>query len=1140
MVVPVLTLDPSLNIRAKPKYPVYENQLGDGYTANEPAASNILIEWELSAVLTKAESDSVSADLTLYNGFIPFQWQPYPTYPKRTYVCKEWKLTSKGTNGVTNIYAFSATFLEDSSGACLELLDEFSENDILDLLDGADLFLFTYTRNTLPFLLNANSISVNSFHPLLKKGSYLPASSGTTLGQALGSKASLAAYQQTNDVAWLNRAVAMAQALIANYYRGATIPLQGAENTLFMPHRLINVKEPLVSKGTLVNPPLNSGHFSEVFTFTNGVATIPGGLLSNVYKVYSLTGRLLWNYVKAPVISGTEYVVSYWVSNYELNGTNYAMNKSSESITGDPFLQTAEPAGKVVLQNTSFNGNLIVVYSDYSGETIGTNTLFEIDPITRPLVGNEVSFAFDAAPYLYEAFTLLASETEDTSWARAAAATRYTTIQNANVQATSYFYKKEVFPDPLRWPGSQIFYLNNANGGSTSRVTFGDKTDWLQINSNLSATPLTQATEFQNASTIVTAFTDSTITVEAESSVGTVLTVTLSTSANTSAKTDLYSVYLVLLGDILRGRTYNIREFIRWSRGPNIGDVVAGGDQYLVWHPRISDNPVYTLADSESVVSTYLADSSYKFDEGTELEFITDVLVSRIELTRRVTAKAGLILIQGNGASFGAQAFAPPKVVLKVSGTDIRLVFTDAADNKFAVTIPATGEWTEYNDGWLGVTAVEHSFAPNTGAQIKAIEFEVLTSRVTAVIDVFYVGNAPLERLNLPSQIYKGVITSNVRGANSLFIGDFKQDSNPLDLLLYSPGIWPATATAIDGVVEAWTGEPYTGYQNPHIWLEWGVTANAQNVFNFLAAAQEAYVAQVPNSQIGPFAPVFNWASWDTLSVRQQDINKFSWLGADPNVDWSVYQFRALEAAAKAWTLVPTNPIAQKLVMRFLTFLNNNYYGRLTLKPLTTFDNLGGLPFAESNDPQSAALLLKTAIYANLAGGNENITFPLILHCYRYLKSEYINTGVMAGSFAKSQSTFTQSSIDYKEYYFNAHMEVVDALSLLNQYRNELTVPPCGLIYLDGRASELFDATFYLATYSDVQPLIASGTYADAYDHYLKVGQSEGRFFYFDEEYYLATYREIQPAIDAGLISPVVIDHWFMFGIFQGRRPHPF
>lgn len=87
------------------------------------------------------------------------------------------------------------------------------------------------------------------------------------------------------------------------------------------------------------------------------------------------------------------------------------------------------------------------------------------------------------------------------------------------------------------------------------------------------------------------------------------------------------------------------------------------------------------------------------------------------------------------------------------------------------------------------------------------------------------------------------------------------------------------------------------------------------------------------------------------------------------------------------------------------------------------------LPYSSGEDPHNAALLLRTAIYAYLAGGDETITLGLITRCLNYLDRLYVPTddsSLVGGTW----SSYPAGNV----WYSFVGGEIIYALSLLQKY----------------------------------------------------------------------------------------------------------
>lgn len=81
-----------------------------------------------------------------------------------------------------------------------------------------------------------------------------------------------------------------------------------------------------------------------------------------------------------------------------------------------------------------------------------------------------------------------------------------------------------------------------------------------------------------------------------------------------------------------------------------------------------------------------------------------------------------------------------------------------------------------------------------------------------------------------------------------------------------------------------------------------------------------------------------------------------------------------------------------------------------------------------------------------------------------------------------------------------------------------------------------FDALFYINNYPDVKALVGGDQNA-AYQHWLNVGQAEGRrgAFYFDPKYYLKHNPDVRRMVGAHNYKGAA-EHWETKGVHEGRR----
>lgn len=1030
-VPPILQLTPNWDITQSVSYDNWETELGDGYIqVAEGGPSSRTEKWSVRRTgLTKAQAFALHSELSVYAGDESFQWQPSSSVPFKIYTCKEWSLNPLGQN----LWEISAEFVLDVSGECVQFLDRIDEAMLLGWISAMNTHLTTYTRSTSPLLINSQYLLVNSFHEVLGRGGYFPPSAGTTEGQYLAIRGCIAAYERTGNADWLNRAINMGNAAVAYFYLDG-IPSNPA--TFWSPHWLVNVKSPFISKGLATAPdPLNYGYFDVVVNFVNGVGVIPSGgatqglLVSDVYSVYAMGAKLLWQNVYAPVVQGTQYEIEYWVSNYLLAGQNYRVYPTTASSSGTPPTPTAETAGTVKL-TTNFNGNLKVTYAAYVGSTIAVNQRFEAYPMWRPMLPGEIQCAFDTLWWAWDAYDDLFRVTGNTAWQRARDATLYSTVLSADIPNLTHFYKEDDNPDPFAYPGSQVVQVNNPNGYTASRQTTGDLTDFLRVQVAAAPAGNFPSCEVQNFAVVAQIDGNTTIRVNAAHSRDTLVEIVLSTSSDPFNFTELYICNWVLNASTTTPslRTFLPGDFIRWRKA----------SEYLVWYPTVAETPIYDFNGGGGTVD--VTRLHVTLPEGGNDYF---PVVYRIQLDNNSGfAGAGLVLN-------GKKIRRPPRMHYRHTGNDVVLRITDGEGNKYDRTITeGSGGWRKTTFSWGDFDWSEDNSSndeedPTTQADIQGIEFHAKDGAAT--IWIYWVSendrNDP-ERLPYPCLVYKASFVSRDKLAHTFWLGNFRPQNSPSDDLQYNPGVVPFTVNSIDNVIDAWRGIPLTGYQSPYHWLKWGYTAYLNQCLDYLEAAQADYAQQNENNTTGPWTPAFSWAYWDNGDFLANGINGFGWSSPDPNTMWEGYMHRTVEAIAKAWMLEPTNQRLSRLTMKFLGWIDSFYFKRNSVQPPTNYREFVD-PTVEYHCPHAAALIGRAALYANLAGGSPSITFRLIIRSLDYLESQYISTGPMAGSFTANQPVF--NSIYRENFAFWAAEELIFFCELL-KYKDQLRLPDCATI----------------------------------------------------------------------------------------------
>ncbi|MDB9529034.1 DUF4347 domain-containing protein [Oscillatoria sp. CS-180] len=88
------------------------------------------------------------------------------------------------------------------------------------------------------------------------------------------------------------------------------------------------------------------------------------------------------------------------------------------------------------------------------------------------------------------------------------------------------------------------------------------------------------------------------------------------------------------------------------------------------------------------------------------------------------------------------------------------------------------------------------------------------------------------------------------------------------------------------------------------------------------------------------------------------------------------------------------------------------------------------------------------------------------------------------------------------------------------------------------KIASLFDETYYLGLYGDVDTAVAAGDFIYGFEHFVKFGVLEGRnpSLYYDEATYLANNGDVATAVNSGSFSSG-LEHYLAFGHREERDP---
>jgi hypothetical protein len=930
-------------------------------------------------------------------------------------------------------------------------------------LSGALTFINNHKRDSYPLIISTKNLLPNSFHAVEGRRNYFPGSKlvGCATSEAMTSfaRACFYAWEATGNVAWKNLGLDVTQSF-TDYFFIESIP---PTTQIWDSHWLCIAFGSTPTKGSQPNTipatdAFNYGNFDTSVNFTNGIGTLgTGSLLADVYKVY--IGDLKYRNVYAPLLDGgTEYGIEYWVSDYSLEGINYRIYPDGTRS------QTTDAIGKIKLI-TDFTGTAKVAWADYSGGTISApisarqgQGLIEPYPFWNGCVKPDgrtiLNTAFDTYWWGFDAFELAYQHTNNIVWRNAANSFKFTAQHAMIIENLSFYNKKEDTSYPFRYPGSQAFTTNNLNNPKPTLSASRDTSNnYLVLTMGTPVANSFPTMEFQNF--IVQTQLDDNVFIFAEASinVSTILELKLSTSSDLFDTSQEYIAYWNVIGDnVSREITLNLNNFIRWGSS-------------ICWHPKIAEEPIFTYSGLGGSISQRI-NQDFTFGINNRPLFLE------------------VNLSKGNGfAGFGLNncnfTNSPPSIRYSLSG-NISMRVQDSNDVYWYCQLPSRGdgEFLTFIGDWNQFTG---SGTPGIG-NIKEVIFEI--NGGAAKIIIHYLANQQNyvpETIPIPNTVYKASLVSKVRASHTLRIGTFRPLNNKLDRVPYFPGAVPFTRNTVripkpgsgyETVLDSWgQGMIYMGYLSPYHQHIWGNTQARDNQIQLLIDSFTAYTNQSTSRIRGLPQQVFLAALWDsaafatygeklppivkkimafvipflfnkttTVDSNVYKLNTFSWRGSDPNTAWFPYAARVMESTARYVYANPSDQKAKSLVIQYLKFLLDDYKYRGSIAPLTDIVP-EARPQSNYNEPHAAALIGRCALWANLAGLNTKLTTDILDICYRYIGSQYLSTGTMAGSFAAGQPNFTHSSITYKEYFSFWHGEIVEFLALLIKYQDFINYP---------------------------------------------------------------------------------------------------
>jgi hypothetical protein len=221
----------------------------------------------------------------------------------------------------------------------------------------------------------------------------------------------------------------------------------------------------------------------------------------------------------------------------------------------------------------------------------------------------------------------------------------------------------------------------------------------------------------------------------------------------------------------------------------------------------------------------------------------------------------------------------------------------------------------------------------------------------------------------------------------------------------------------------------------------WGLVGT--NTEQLLAAIDNLTEAQLKyaeiNDDFGPFAfrvsPVDS--KWHLNTVTSSAVSAMI-EGSDSGFSQAQLGLWLAKALYDSNTKFDT---LQKIVMNWLNWVDGTWCCiEPDFPPLRFSEN--NVPYPD-NDPATQALIGESALWANLNGEDTGTTFRLVLRTYEYLQKQLeINlSNVMYGSWSKDNKIYIGETL--KNYDSRTHSCVINFLTSLALYKNQLTYPSC-------------------------------------------------------------------------------------------------
>jgi hypothetical protein len=743
-------------------------------------------------------------------------------------------------------------------------------------------------------------------------------------------------------------------------------------------------------------------------TFNNGVGLIPtmnfGDQLFHVYRVYS--GSLMGSSVLSRLSGGgTNFDIASYVDGDQLLWTPSGKTGSSTSAS----------KGQITL-TSNHTGVLKVAYSYTTGSTIPINEAITTYPMYRALRGSgetgEFSVAGDAYSFSNRAFRLLAEKfPENSRWAQSAAAN----LRSAKRAATTEMPNPKLLS--VRVGSTDALSGASFYDGRSGSTLTRDATSGI-VHLQVPGASGGAVAIYENISRYwsVSDSQNTVLKVSANADIAVPLSIGLQTSQAFDTNTYYEADFIADGGgDALLTKEFRRQDFYKWSNAqyiaPRNGSSVFSGGGGLA---------ATSLESISANGGNFLMTTKFTFDE---------------------TGGGYAGGVSNISTPFALGSLASIKIAYKVSGGPARIRVRDSngynwsfdlSSTTFTETTIQLSDW--FKDGYLpapgGVTA------PAAG-NVQEVQFVPIPGQSTTLW-VWYVGQSAPIQLPAGSGIYATKVAAIDINPHTLSIGDVEILRPGNAYTEFGPGLLPFAESIYASSVSDTTYMSYTSYQDPNLWIDAEEWSLLDNMVSYHQASQMNYQDQSPGgSVLGPFTPVYYWPHMQALELGASP-GTWSFNGFDSFGSWNGFQGRNAANLARAWwrlkddaghlpTSLPT------IVINYLVWLDSFLTSNSDAFP-AVFGPSSIPSTASSPDPHFAALTLKAAIYARLAGASEQVTSRLIRKSYSHLMSvlEYRESQADLGLL------WTDSSEKKSAGYW--YGEALEALVLMERYHSILSL----------------------------------------------------------------------------------------------------